>query len=253
MAGGPRNRHKVYSKEMAEFDSKHGGAPEPASVHELIQRYQRFRQEDYPARKAAFDALAEQQNPRVLFITCSDSRIAPDVLFQSEPGDLFVCRNVGNIVPSYGEALGGVSAAIEYAVVVLAVEAIIVCGHSSCGAMRALLDPEKFEHLRAVSPWLRHAEVALTVTRENYPGLTESELLTRLTEENVAAQIEHLETHPCVASRLRGGQLQIYGLVFEIPTGEIRVLDAGQGRFVPAQNPLPPATLRPRLFAKSST
>lgn len=237
---------------MTQSEDNASAAPVPASIQELVERYQRFRREDYPNRKAAFHALAEWQSPRILFITCSDSRVAPDVVFQSEPGDLFVCRNVGNIVPSYGEAIGGVSAAIEYAVVVLGVEAIVVCGHSNCGAMRALLHPEKFEHLRAVAPWLRHAEVARTVTSDNYPELTGTAQLERLTEENVAAQIEHLETHPCVASRLRSGQVAIYGLVFEIQTGEIRALDAERGRFVPAGNPLPVATLRPRLRPKGS-
>lgn len=219
----------------------------PASIQELMRRYRRFRVEDYPERKDAFDALAAGQSPRVLFISCSDSRVALDVLFQSEPGDLFVCRNVGNIVPSYGETTGGVSAAIEYAVVVIGVEAIVVCGHSDCGAMKALLNPENYTNLRAVSPWLRHAEIAWTIAKEHYPGVSGEELLARLTEENVAAQIEHLETHPCVASRLRSGKLAIYGLVFQIQTGELFALDAEQGRFVPASDPLPLATMPPIL------
>ncbi|HVT94734.1 MAG TPA: carbonic anhydrase [Bryobacteraceae bacterium] len=216
-----------------------------ASMRELVERYQNFQKKGFPRRKATFEALANEQRPRVLFITCSDSRVAPDVVFQSEPGDLFVCRNVGNIVPSYGESLGGVSAAIEYAVVVLDVEAIVVCGHSNCGAMKALLEPGKVKHLRAVAPWLRHAEIAQVVIRENYPELTGAAQMKKITEENVAVQIKHLETHPCVASHLRGGRLAIYGMVFEIQTGEIRVLDAERGTFVPARNPLPVGTLSP--------
>ena len=182
----------------------------------------------------------------MLFITCSDSRIVPDLIMQSDPGDLFVCRNAGNIVPPYGEMTGGVSATIEYAVAVLNVSSIVVCGHSDCGAMKALLQPEKVQDLPTVRAWLRQAETPRRMVMDNYPGADEKTLLNAVIEENVVAQIEHLETHPFVASRLRRGDLEIYGWVYRIETGEIVTLDAAEGRFLPLDEKIASATVRPR-------
>src|SRR3954452_13596173 len=127
------------------------------AIRQLVERYTRFRTEVFPKHQELFEDLAEIQCPSVLFVTCADSRIVPDLILQSGPGDLFVCRNAGNIIPPYGEMTGGVSATIEYAVDVLQVRAIVVCGHSDCGAMRALLTPERISHLPSVSAWLRQA------------------------------------------------------------------------------------------------
>ncbi|MBV8553039.1 MAG: carbonic anhydrase [Acidobacteriaceae bacterium] len=222
---------------------------ESASMHELLLRYQRFRDEIFPARKEEFLKLAGEQTPQVLFITCSDSRVAPDVIFQSEPGDLFVCRNVGNIIPPYGEMLGSTSAAIEFAVRVLQVKAIVICGHSDCGAMKALMHPEQVAELPTVSAWLRHSEPARQIATEYYSDLSEDEFLAALTEENIVAQISNLETHPSVASRLRRGDLEIYGWVYKIHSGEVWGLDAKQGRFVALDSSLPSATRPPRRRA----
>src|SRR4051812_16268026 len=183
------------------------------AIQHLVESYQRFRSDVFPEHKERFEGLADTQNPSVLFITCADSRVVPDLILQSAPGDLFVCRNAGNIIPPHGEMTGGVSATIEYAVDVLQVRAIIVCGHSDCGAMKALLNPEQVSHLPAVSAWLRQAESARRIVAEHYQGSDEAVLLDALVEENVVAQIEHLETHPYVSSRLRRGDLDIYGWV----------------------------------------
>src|SRR6185369_7643671 len=118
-----------------------------------------------------FRALANSQKPHTLFITCSDSRVDPSMLLQAPPGELFVCRVVGNLVPAHGGASGGVTCAVEYAVAVLGVEHIVVCGHSDCGAMRAFLHPEKLRGLKAVASWLDHANAAIAVTRENHSHL----------------------------------------------------------------------------------
>jgi carbonic anhydrase len=126
-------------------------------MHELLLRYQQFRDEIFPARQQEFLKLARQQTPQVLFVTCSDSRVVPDVIFQSEPGGLFVCRNIGNIIPPHGQMLGGTSAAIEYAVRVLQVKAIVICGHSDCGAMKSLMHPEQISELPTVSACLRYS------------------------------------------------------------------------------------------------
>jgi carbonic anhydrase len=208
----------------------------------------RFEQEIYPSRKEFFDRLIARQFPRALFITCSDSRVVPNLITDSDAGDLFTIRNAGNIVPPYGEAMGGVSATIEYAVMVLDVRNIIVCGHTHCGAMDAALHPEKIERMPIVKSWLNHAEAARRIIQET--NITdEHERSNRMVEENVLAQLDNLRTHPCVASRLAIGQMELYGWVFDIETGHVTSFDGEQGDFVPmAEEHIPTATPRRRRF-----
>jgi carbonic anhydrase len=215
-------------------------------IRQLVERYAHFRREVFPLHQDLFENLKQTQNPSVLFITCADSRIVPDLILQSGPGDLFVCRNAGNIIPPYGEMAGGVSATIEYAVDVLQVRSIVVCGHSDCGAMKALLTPERVANLPTVAAWLRQAESPRRIVTEHYAGSDEATLVDALVEENVVAQIGHLETHPYVISRVRRGELEIYGWVYRIHTGEIVTLDSAQGRFVPLDENLRSATQPPR-------
>ncbi|MNS95861.1 Carbonic anhydrase 1 [compost metagenome] len=183
-----------------------------------------------------------------MFITCADSRIVPELITQSSPGDLFVTRNVGNVVPPYGQMNGGVSTAIEYAVLALGVHHIIVCGHSDCGAMRAVLNPQSLEKMPTVKAWLRHAEVARTVVEDNCSCGSEHESMQVLTKENVIAQLHHLRTHPSVASRLAAGQLFIHGWIYDIETSQIEAYDAASDSFLPlaAGQPIPCATPRGR-------
>ncbi len=191
-------------------------SPEQESADDALKRivdgFQHFRREVFPEQQALFKKLANSQRPRAMFITCADSRIVPELITQSSPGDLFVTRNVGNVVPPYGQMNGGVSTAIEYAVLALGVHHIIVCGHSDCGAMRAVLDPQTLERMPTVKAWLRHAEVARTVVADNCDCGASHDTLGVLTEENVVAQLDHLRTHPSVASRLASGQLFIHWL-----------------------------------------
>ena len=201
-------------------------------MESLLQGILKFRREVYPERKELFEELAEQQNPEVLFITCSDSRIVPELLTQSGPGQLFICRTAGNMIPTFGETHGGVSATIEYAVAVLGVGEVVVCGHTDCGAMKGILHPESVAHLPAVKTWLRYGEAARHVVVENYPGLDESQLLGVLTRENVIAQLDNLRTHPSVAARLRGKRLRLHGLLYNIETGHVDAYDPARG-FVP--------------------
>lgn len=214
----------------------------------FIEGYSHFRNEVFPAKRDLFRRLAGEQHPQALLITCADSRIVPDLILQASPGELFICRNAGNMVPSYGSsATGGVTATIEYAVMVLEIPNIIVCGHSDCGAMRALLHPEKLTEMPAVRDWLLHGEVARRVVASEYPHLAGEDRLAMLTEENVIAQLDHLRTHPSVAARLAGGKIKLHGWVYEIGTGYIRAFDAGQGGFVPlAPGRIPSATPEPR-------
>lgn len=220
------------------------------ALDHIIGGVKRFREEIYPQQRELFEKLAFEQQPRAMFITCADSRIIPELITQSSPGDLFVTRNVGNVVPPYGQMLGGVSTAIEFAVVALGVQHIIICGHSDCGAMKAVLDPASLQRMPTVKAWLSHAEVARHVVEENC-GCANEHTLGILTEENVVAQLDHLRTHPSVAARLASGQLFIHGWVYNIGTSEIRAYDAQTGAFrLIGDGPLPMATPRARYLAE---
>jgi len=207
----------------------------------------KFQTEVFPKQRHLYEQLAEGQQPDTLYIGCSDSRVVPNDMLQAGPGELFIIRNAGNIVPPFSENAGGVAATVEYAVEVLKVRHIVVCGHSDCGAMRGLMHPEKIKHLKAVYQWLHHAERVSTVAQEMHPGLEPAEYLDRLIEENVIAQLEHLVTYPCVAGKARRGTLLLHGLVFNIRTGGLRMLDHTTLKFEPVtagtQVPQTPAPL----------
>jgi carbonic anhydrase len=211
-------------------------------VQKLIEGIHRFQNEDFRPLQGLFEQLAKGQNPETLFITCSDSRIDPNLLTRSKPGDLFILRNAGNIVPPHGAASGGEAATIEFAVVVLGVKDIIVCGHSHCGAMKGLLEPEQVAALPAVAAWLAHAGKTRRIVKENYGHLDGNRLLTATVEENVLVQIENLRTLPVVTSRLAQGDLHLHGWVYKIETGEVFAFDSTRGQFVPlAQYRLSPS------------
>lgn len=222
------------------------------ALRQIVDGFQRFRTEVFPEQVELFKKLANVQRPRAMFITCADSRIVPELITQSSPGDLFVTRNVGNVVPPYGQMNGGVSTAIEYAVLALGVQHIIICGHSDCGAMRAVLKPESLEKMPTVKAWLRHVEVARAMVADNCNCANDHETLGVLTEENVVAQLTHLRTHPSVASRLANGQLFIHGWVYSIDTCAIKAYDAGRGEFLPldGSGPVPMATPKARYQAQ---
>ncbi|WP_268798660.1 carbonic anhydrase [Pseudomonas huanghezhanensis] len=219
------------------------------ALRQIVDGFKHFRTNIFPQREELFKKLATAQQPRAMFITCADSRISPELITHSSPGDLFVTRNVGNVVPPYGPMNGGVSTAIEYAVMALGVHHIIVCGHSDCGAMRAVLNPHTLEKMPTVKAWLRHAEVARTVVEDNCNCAGEKETMHVLTEENVIAQLQHLRTHPSVASKMASGQLFIHGWVYDIESSEIRAYDAEKDCFLPldGDHPTPMATPRSRF------
>ncbi|QLF93682.1 carbonic anhydrase [Pseudomonas sp. ABC1] len=232
--------------------SKKNSQTESADValQHIVTGVKRFREDVFPAQRELFKKLAHEQTPRAMFITCADSRIIPELITNSSPGDLFVTRNVGNVVPPYGQMNGGVSTAIEFAVMALGVHHIIVCGHSDCGAMKAVLNPVELESMPTVKAWLRHSEVAKTVVAENC-GCADHNTLGILTEENVLAQLDHLRTHPSVAARLASGQLFIHGWVYDIESCEIKAYDAAKGEFRPiGDGPLPMATPKARYSSE---
>ncbi|QDH13867.1 carbonic anhydrase [Formicincola oecophyllae] len=198
-----------------------------STMIELLEGVRTFEQDVYPEKEQLFRNLAYHQNPATLFITCADSRISPPMITQTEPGELFLIRNVGNIVPAYGINIGSTSSAIEYAVAVLKVKNIIICGHSNCGAMSALmdLDSPKMRKLSTIRRWLCNAEAARASLVDIDPEHPTPEMIRALTEANVRLQLAHLRTHPSVAAALARRELAIEGWYYDIPNGRLRVLD----------------------------
>jgi carbonic anhydrase len=201
-------------------------------MQKLIQGIHQFQGKSFVPMQGLFEQLAKGQQPETLFITCSDSRIDPALLTQAKPGDLFILRNAGNIVPPHGAGNGGEAATIELAVAALGVKDIIICGHSHCGAMQGLLKPEQVASLPAVSSWLSHAETTRRIMRDNYGHLEGERLLTATVEENVLVQLENLRTLPSVGSRLVRGDLHLHGWVYKIETGEVFAYDLESAQFV---------------------
>jgi len=197
----------------------------------LIEGFLKFQKEVFPQRTDLFKHLATTQHPGTLFITCSDSRVVPELLTQQEPGELFVIRNAGNIVPSYSPHPGGVSATVEYAVAVLGVTDIVICGHSDCGAMTTVAKCKCVDHLPAVAGWLQHAESA-KVINEARPHASEAAKVSSMVRENVIAQLANIQTHPSVRLAQEKGQLKLHGWVYDIETGSIDALDGSSRRFV---------------------
>ena len=224
-------------------------------MEQFLERAALFRGQVFPAQSALYERLASHgQSPKALMISCADSRVVPELITQADPGELFVCRNAGNIVPPFSQANGGVSSAVEYAVVALGVRDIIVCGHSDCGAMKAFLHPEKLAEMPNVAAWLRHSHAAHSVVCNAYPHLEDKAHVRALALENVVAQLNHLRTHPSVAAALARGALTLHGWFFEIETCSILALDGATGSFVTvsADAPLPVAVAPAQRLADAA-
>jgi carbonic anhydrase len=212
----------------------------------IIAGVHRFRRHEYAKNRALYQELAQrQQNPMALFITCSDSRVLPHRITQTQPGDLFEIRNAGNIVPPHGAAAGGEGATIEYSLDVLGIKHIIICGHSQCGAMKAMLQEDPLEQLPAAKAWFGHAEATKRIVKQKYRNVPFDELWTIATQENVLVQMNQASTHPSVAARLSSGEVRIYGWYYDIGEGLVLQYDQSQGRFLElaadarAASPLP--------------
>jgi carbonic anhydrase len=208
-------------------------------MKKLISGLRVFKNEHFPAHQELFEQLSHGQHPTVLFITCSDSRIVPNLITQTDVGDLFVIRNAGNLVPPFGAANGGEGATLEYAIQALGVEHIVVCGHSHCGAMKGLLKLNKLqEDMPLVYDWLRHTEATRLLLKENYSEYHGEELLEIAIAENVLTQIENLKTYPAVRSKLFQNKLKIYGWIYHLETGEILAYDPETHTYVSPQSQL---------------
>ncbi|MEV4398277.1 carbonic anhydrase [Nonomuraea sp. NPDC049607] len=188
-------------------------------MQDLTEGVARFQRDVFPAKAELFAHLATHHTPHTLFISCSDARVVPELITGTEPGDLFVIRTAGNLVPAYGLEADGVAASIEYAVAALGVQDIVVCGHSACGAMTALAEGHDLSGAPTVAAWLRHADAsrARTATAGDVPALV---------RQNVLAQLANLATHPSVARALAEGKVALHGWVYDIPTGRVEDLTA---------------------------
>ncbi len=208
-------------------------------MKQLIRGLDQFRKTYVHTHQELLEQLSHGQKPRVLFITCSDSRVAPNLITNTDVGELFVIRNAGNIVPPFGAANGGEGGTIEYAITALGIEQVIICGHSHCGAMKGLLKLNKLQaDMPLVYDWLKHAEATRRLVLENYPHLSGEELIETLVAENVLIQIENLKTYPMVRARMHQGRLDIYGWIYEIETGEVFAYDAKTHTYLPPQSQL---------------
>ncbi|MBI5820767.1 MAG: carbonic anhydrase [Verrucomicrobia bacterium] len=214
-------------------------------MQQLIDGVHRFRQEEFGRYRELFQRLSRDgQQPHTLFITCSDSRVLVELITQSQPGDLFVVKNLGNIVPpaTAAGATNSTAAAIEFAVDMLRVNDIVVCGHSHCGAIAALMrglpaDPP-MPHL---TEWLKLAAPVRPLIEISYTHLGSEEARQRAAEEeNVLFALDNLRTYPAVQARLADGSLRLHGWFFKIATGELFAYDPERCQFMPlSETPLP--------------
>lgn len=204
------------------------------AVQKLEAGIHHFHANYFSSHRSLFEELAETgQKPETLFITCCDSRVVPNLITTTAPGELFIVRNVGNIVPSVAHGLlGGVSAAIEYAVEVLQVGTVIVCGHTNCGAIDAILHPERVKHLPWVSRWLAESARIPSLIEERYGNLEGEARMNAAVQENVLVQLENLRTFDFVNKRLAAGTLKMNGWVFQIATGEVYDYDPVREQFL---------------------
>jgi carbonic anhydrase len=208
---------------------------EQTILQKLKEGARKFQLEVHPGHAEEYRVAATTpQQPHTLIVACADSRVDVESITSSGPGDVFITRNIGNMVPAYGEMLGGVSAVIEYAVSALKVKHVVICGHSDCGAMKALLNPDSTAAMPTVRSWLTNGQAALRVADSVSPGDERpAERLRILTEQNVLMQINHLKTHPSVAGALARNQLTISGWVYDIGSGAVRIAEDGSREFIP--------------------
>lgn len=204
-------------------------------MNKLISGINAFKDKEFQKHKELFEQLATTQAPEVLFITCSDSRVDPSLITQTKPGDLFICRNAGNIVPPHSHATDGITASIEYAMKVLKVKDIVICGHTDCGAMKGAMNPDSLRFLHHVSSWLAHSLAALEVVKARHGGICADHIL-EMTEENILLQLKHLETHPSVLPSLSKGELHLHGWIYDIPSGDVTCYDPEKKKFLPITN-----------------
>lgn len=203
-------------------------------MEKLVSGIHKFQADVFAPNRAFFHKLADGQTPQALFITCSDSRMVPDLICQTDPGELFVLRNAGNIVPPFTPGSpSGEASTIEYALRGLNIRHVILCGHTRCGAMQAVADPQCTANMPRVRQWLEHAQASAEIVCACYAHLTGEARAKVLVQENVLTQLENLRTHPAVATALAAGELTLHAWVYKMETGEVFAYDPVSGQFAP--------------------
>lgn len=199
-------------------------------MNNLLPGLRKFSENIFPLQQKLFESLSQGQKPHTLMITCSDSRIDPNLVTQTHPGELFVVRNAGNIVPPFGASRGGEEAAIEFAIEGLGVSNIVICGHSHCGAMAALTGNANLDALPSVKRWLGHAQSTKRRMETKYSDYE----LHHVVGENVLVQAENLKTHPSVSAALSSGRAHLFAWVYSFETGSVAVYDPKLKRYLPS-------------------
>ena len=206
-------------------------------MDKIVEGIRRFRRDIYPGLKPRYDELVKTgQKPHALVIGCSDSRVAFESLTGCGPGELFIVRNAGNIIPQYGKYMGGVTASIEFAVTALPIRDVIVCGHTHCGAMSALLKPEMSTDMPAVQKWVSFARQAKRRIGKEHTHVFDTHLREAIAE-NVKLQVEHLRTYPCIEKKLKSGEIRLHGWVYEIENGDVVEYDEATDRWLSLTEP----------------
>ena len=201
----------------------------------IIEGVEQFQSSVYPESKDLFHELAGGQHPRWMFITCADSRIDPNLITQTKPGELFVCRNAGNIVPPHSQNPDAMTCSIEFAVKAIKVSHIVVCGHTDCGAMKGALKPETLTEMPQTANWLEYSRAAAAVTHAKNCHANDAEKLTCVTRENVTLQLRHLRSHPAVAAAMAVGDVELHGWVYDIETGKVEAYAEEEASFKPIE------------------
>ena len=192
-----------------------------------------FKKKPFQGMKDLFEQLSVKQNPETLFITCSDSRIVPSLITQADPGDLFSIRNIGNIIPPYPSSFSE-AAALEYALNVLDIKDIIICGHSNCGAMKGLLTPHIEDQLPGVASWLGHSHAVLEEMKaERTTELSDpARELEIATKKNIVHQMNHLKTYPLIKAKMERKELTIHGWYYELVKGQVFIYEQELNEFI---------------------
>ena len=199
-------------------------------MQQLVKGVREFLTNIHPKKEGLFRKLGNGQSPHTMMVTCSDSRIDPALITQTEPGELFVIRNAGNMIPPWKASSGGEGASVEFGVNALKVRNIIVCGHACCGAMAALAKGADLSQLPATAAWLQYAEA----TRQRHAGREKEGRggVDGFVEENVLVQVQNLKTHPAVSTALKEGRLLISGWVYDFRDGDIRIYSLSRENFI---------------------
>lgn len=196
----------------------------------------KFQREVFPEKRELFERLSAGQSPEALFITCSDSRIETAMITQTDPGDLFICRNAGNIVPPHTNETGGMTASIEFAIGALHIPHIVICGHTECGAMAGAMNRAGLTGLPHVSKWLGFVQGAIDIVEAMGADLDAEAKMRMLLEQNVILQLQHIKTHPTVAVALAQKEVRLHGWVYDIATGQVAAYDEATESWLPVED-----------------